>query len=81
MPFAVTWMDPEIIVLSEIRQRKTNIIWCHLYSESKIWHKWAYSQNRNRLRDTENKLMVTKGGRWGEGQTRSLGLADTNCCI
>ena len=23
MPFATTWMDPEIIILSEVRQRKT----------------------------------------------------------
>ena len=26
MPFATTWMDLEIIILSEMRQRKTNII-------------------------------------------------------
>ena len=26
MPFAATWMDLEIIILSEISQRKTNII-------------------------------------------------------
>ena len=26
MPFAVTWVDLEIIILSEVRQRKTNII-------------------------------------------------------
>ena len=26
MPFAVIWMDLEIIILSEVRQRKTNII-------------------------------------------------------
>ena len=26
MPFAATWMDLEVIVLGEVRQRKTNII-------------------------------------------------------
>ena len=30
------WMDLEIIVLSEISQRKTDIIWHHLHVESKI---------------------------------------------
>ena len=32
---AATWMDLEITVLSKISQRKTNIIWYHLYVESK----------------------------------------------
>ena len=26
MPFAATWMDLEIIILSKVRKRKTNII-------------------------------------------------------
>ena len=34
MPFAATGMDPEIIILSEISQRRTNI-WYRLYVESK----------------------------------------------
>ena len=34
MPLAATWMDLEIIILSEVRQRKTNIICYHLYVQS-----------------------------------------------
>ena len=38
-----------------------------------------YLQNRNRLTDIENKLMVTKGkNEEGEGQIRSMGLIDTH---
>ena len=35
MPFAATWMELGIIIISEVRQIKTNIIWYHLYVESK----------------------------------------------
>ena len=34
MPFATTWMDLEIIILSEVSQTKTNIMWYHLFVES-----------------------------------------------
>ena len=61
MPFAATWMDLEIITLSEVRMRKTNATWYHLYVESKIWHKWTYLWNRNRLTDIENRLAVASG--------------------
>ena len=42
-------------------------------------YKWTYLQNRNRLIDIENKLMVTKGESWGggEGKIRNLGLTYT----
>ena len=50
MPFAATWMELEIIILSEVIQKESaNTIWNHLYVEPKIWHKWTYQQNRNRL--------------------------------
>ena len=42
MPFAATKMDPQTIILSEVRKRKKITIWYQLCMESKIWHKWAY---------------------------------------
>ena len=35
MPFAATWMDLDIVILSEVSQTKTNIICYRLYVESK----------------------------------------------
>ena len=34
MPFATTWMDLEIGNLSKTNQKKTNITWYHLYTET-----------------------------------------------
>ena len=61
MLFAPTQADLEVVMLSEVSQTKTNITWYQLYLKSKKWYKWIYLQNRNRLTDIENKLMVTKG--------------------
>ena len=36
MPLATTWIDLEIITLSEVRKRKTSTIRYHLYVKSKI---------------------------------------------
>ena len=46
MLFVATWMDLEIIVLSEVRGQKTNTTWYHLYVESRIRHQWTYYGNR-----------------------------------
>ena len=63
-------------------ERKTNTIWYHLCVESKIRRKWTYLQNRNRLIDIENRLVVAKrDGGEGEEWTGSLGLVDANYCI
>ena len=36
MPFAATWIDLEIIILSEVSQRQEGkLIWYHLYVDSK----------------------------------------------
>ena len=81
MSFAATWMDLEIFILSEaIRQRKTNIIWYHLYVESTKRYKWSHLQNINRLTILENKPMATKGDRCVKGWVGSLGLAFAHYC-
>ena len=60
-------MDLETSILSEVSQKKMNIIWSHLYvAFKKTQYKWSYLQNSNRLTDFENKLMVTKGDTWQE---------------
>ena len=61
MPFAATWMDLEIIILSEVGQIKTDIIWYHLHVGYKIWYEYIYLQNRNRLIEIENTIMITIG--------------------
>ena len=35
IPFAATWMDLELIILSEVSQTKTNIMWYHLFVDDK----------------------------------------------
>ena len=36
LPFAAPWMHLETIILSEVRQTKTNIMRYHLYVEAKL---------------------------------------------
>ena len=60
MPLAATWMQPEILILSE-SERQTP------YDITKIWHKWTYLRNRKSLIGIENRLVIAKGGGGGEG--------------
>lgn len=58
-------MDLEGIALNEINQRKTIIIWTLLYMES-------LKKTNNKLIDTENKLVVARGG-FGGGRNGWMG--------
>ena len=70
MPFAETWMDLEIIILSEVSQTKTNIIWYSLYEESK---KRMIQMNLfTKQKQTQRLREWTCGYQWGrvEGKNR-----------
>ena len=60
MLFATTWMNIKLIIISEVIQRKTNIIWFCLHVESKKRYKWTYLHNRNRSTAMGSRIMVTK---------------------
>ena len=66
---AATWVDIEIVILSEISQTEKGKY--HMISLIRgiflKCYKLTYLQNRNRLTDLENKVMVTGGKSGGEG--------------
>ena len=72
-----TWMDLEIIILSEVSHTNTNDItymWNLKYDTNK------HPRNRNRLTNIENRLVVAKV--WvGEEWIGRLRLADSNYYI
>ena len=54
---------------------ETNTICYHLYVESKMWQKWIYLQNRNRLRCIENRFVVAKGEEGDSGMDWEFGVS------
>ena len=71
MSFATTWMEPRDFHIKWSKsdgERQITYDITYMWNLKK-WYKWTYLQNRNRLTDTENKLMITKGDsgarRWG----------------
>ena len=78
MPFAATWMDLEIIIVSEAGQtKKEKYHMYHLHVESKKSYKELIYKTETNLQ-TGNKFMVTQVERWRrEGLIRRLGLTYT----
>ena len=56
-------------------ERERQIPYDITYVESKIWHKWTYLWNRNRLTDIENRLVVAKGEGVGRGMEWEFGIS------
>ena len=65
MAFARTGMKTEVIILSEVIQRKKNIVWYDFYVQSKIWHKWTHHKTDRRTA-IENTLVIAKEEVGGE---------------
>ena len=81
MPFKATQMQLEITKLNEARSERKRQISHITYIESKIWHKYTYLQNSNRLTTLDNRFLVAKGAGVVVGSAERIGLVNTNYYI
>ena len=65
MPFEATWIDPEIITLSEVSQRKTNIISYYFFWHFKKIIEFMYKTGTDSQTQKTN-LWLAKGDRRGK---------------
>ena len=76
-PFATAWMEPESIMLSEIRQAVKDKY--HMISPltGTLWTKQTIMQNITKDIEIKNKLTVTRGDSGGDiGEKRMKGFQE-----
>ena len=81
MPFAATWMQTEIIILSEVSQKEKDkyhvislIFWNLIYGTNEPFH-------RKQSHGLGEKTCGCKGEEEGTGWTENLGLIDADYCL
>ena len=69
-----TYLIENEVILNEVRRREIVYDTPYMRNLERKWHRYIYLQNRNRLTNLENKLMVTREKWWGEGTVRDFGI-------
>ena len=60
-------MDLEIIILSEVNHTKKNIIWCHLYVESKTVIQMSLFTKQKQTHKSQKQSYSNQRGKVGGG--------------
>ena len=82
MSYIATWMDTEIVILSEISQtEKDKYRMICLYAQSIENNPKELIYKDETDSDLENEFMITSIEGYGEVQLGSLGLTCTHCYI
>ena len=69
MSFVATWIDLEIVILSEVSQRRRNIVWHPLYVESSVIHRNLFTKETHR-----EQIYGCQEEESGEGIVREFGI-------
>ena len=77
MSFAATWIDLEIVIMSEISQTEKDkymiLLICRILKKKRKWSKQAYLRKRNKVRDAGRFLM--------HGRFCAFGFEDARDCV
>ena len=68
MLYAGRWMALEVIILSEVSQRKINLIWYHLYAKSNKNGTKVLAYKTEKNSDFKASLWITIGETMGRGR-------------
>ena len=82
MPFAVTWMDLQIIILSEVLQTMINSIWYHFYvvSRKMIQMNLFTKQKQTHRKQIYGYQRGEQRGAGEEGERDKLGVWESHRC-
>ena len=82
MPYAATWMQQEIFILSEVRHRRKTIICYHLHVESnKMIEKNLFIKQKETHKFEKKSYHYHKWNHCGEGRIPRVGVTYTHYCM
>ena len=81
MPFAATWMDLEIIILSEVRQRQISCDITYIWNLIKMIQKDLFAKKKQAHRFQKQSYGYHRSNHCGKGGAGRVGITHTHYYI